>query len=295
MFDRIMGKYLLDSGRLTKAQLSMVYQVQESKRAKLGVIAVTEMLMTVAQAEEINALQATMDKRFGDLAIERGYLSEIQVGYLLSLQGNEFQTFTSALVEKKMMTLEEVDSILKKYQLEKGLNDNQMAALKSGDIDLIVPIFTGTDDPEYNALFKYGIKNVYRLVDTHLVIDNVYTVHNIKEECIAYQCFDGEVKATIALVGKNGDLQKLAKSYTKEEFIETEEDALDAMCELINCINGLYATDRSRKGKKIELDPPYFITKFGEISGEDIRVMPIYSCDAEAWLVVSVNSNTTVK
>ena len=69
MFDRIMGKYLIDKGRLTKAQLSAVYQVQESKRAKLGVIAVSEKLMTVAQAEEINALQATMDKRFGDLCV----------------------------------------------------------------------------------------------------------------------------------------------------------------------------------------------------------------------------------
>ncbi|WP_029322630.1 chemotaxis protein CheX [Butyrivibrio sp. AE3004] len=295
MFDRIMGKYLLDRGKLSKAQLSLAYQVQESKRAKLGVIAVNEKLMTVAQAEEINALQATMDKRFGDLAIERGYLSEIQVGYLLSLQGNEFQTFTSALIAKEMMSLEELDETLKMYQQEKGLNDEQMTALKSGDIELIVPIFSGTDDPEYNALFDYGIKNLYRLVDTHLYLGNVYTVHNIKEECIAYQSFDGDVKATVALIGKNENLQKLAKSYTKEEFIETEEDALDAMCELINCINGLYATDRSKKGKKIELEPPYFITKFGEIDGEDIRIMPVYCCDTEVLLIVSAHSNTTVK
>ena len=86
-----------------------------------------------------------------------------------------------------------------------------------------------------------------------------------------------------------------AKNQTKEEFIETEEDALDAMCELINCINGLYATDRSKKGKKIDLEPPYFITKFGEIAGQEIRVMPIYCSGAEVLLVVSVGSDVTVK
>ena len=295
MFDRIIGKYLLGKGRLTKEQLSIVYDIQESKRAKLGVIAVSEKLMTVAQAEEINALQATMDKRFGDLAIERGYITEIQLGYLLSLQQNEFMTFTSALVEKKIMTLEEVDAMIREYQQEKQYTDEQMTILKNCDIDLIVPLFTGSDDEEYNAIFKYGIKNIYRLVDTHLFVGNVYTVRNVKAECIAYQAFSGDITATIALIGKDADLQKMAKSYTKEEFIETEEDALDAMCELINCINGLYATDRSKKGKKIDLEPPYFITKFGEIDGEDIKIMPVYCADAEVLLVVSVGNGVTVK
>ncbi|WP_026660903.1 chemotaxis protein CheX [Butyrivibrio sp. AC2005] len=295
MFDRILGKYLLDRGTITKAQLYTAYQVMESRRARLGVIAVTEKLMTVAQAEEINAIQAMKDKRFGDLAIERGYISEIQLGYLLSLQGNEFQTFTSALVEKCIMTLEEVDNILRTYQQDKELTEDQMTALKNGDPDYIVPLFTETEDEEYNALFKYGVKNLYRLVDTHLSFGHVYTAGNIKEECIAYQSFSGDIKATVAIVGKNEELQKLAKSYTKEEFIETEEDALDAMCELINCINGLYATDRSKKGKRINLDPPYFITRFGEIAGEDLHVMPIYCCDAEVRLVIAVNSDVSVK
>ncbi|WP_022762757.1 chemotaxis protein CheX [Butyrivibrio sp. AD3002] len=295
MFDRIMGKYLLEKGRLTKEQLSAVYQIHESKRAKLGVIAVSEKLMTVAQAEEINALQATMDKRFGDLAVERGYLTEMQLGYLLSLQGNEFLTFTSALVEKGHMTLEDVDAILKEYQQEKQMSDEQMTALKNCDVDFIVPIFTGTDDTEYNDIFRYGIKNIYRLVDAHLAIDNAYTAGNVKGECIAYQVFSGDISATVALVGKNEELQKMAKGYTKEEFIETEEDALDAMCELINCINGLYATDRSKKGKKIDLDPPYFITKFGEIAGDQFRVMPVYCCGAQGLLVVALGGNVTVK
>ncbi len=112
MFDRIMGKYLVNKGVLSKGQLSQVYQMQEAKRAKLGVIAVTERLMTVAQAGGINALQATMDKRCGDLAVERRDLTNIQVGRLLSLQGDVFPTFTSAIVEKGFMTLEGIDSAL---------------------------------------------------------------------------------------------------------------------------------------------------------------------------------------
>ncbi len=295
MFDRIMGKYLVNKGVLSKGQLSQVYQMQEAKRAKLGVIAVTERLMTVAQAEEINALQATMDKRFGDLAVERGYLTNIQVGRLLSLQGDVFPTFTSAIVEKGFMTLEGIDSALTNYQQEKGLTDDQMESLKRGDLEAIVPIFLDTKDEEYVAVITYGIKNIFRLVDAHMAIDYSYKCTNIKQECVSYQKFNGDVCATVAIVGKDEDIQHMAKCYTKEEFIETKEDALDAMCELINCINGLYATDRSKKGKKIELEPPLFITKFADIAGEDVHVIPVYSGEAEVYFVVSLGSDVVVK
>lgn len=295
MFDRIMGKYFVDSGKLQQGQLSQVYQIQESNRARLGVIAVAEKLMTVVQAEEINALQATMDKRFGDLAIERGYLNQAQVDRLLSLQGNEFLTFTQAIVDRGFMTLEEVDNAISSYQREKGLTDEQMNDLKSGDMEKIVPIFVDSQDEEYRHLFTYGIKNIYRLVDVHMTIDNSKTGHAIQDECVGYQQFNGDLKATVAILGKDADIQKVAKSYTKEEFIETREDALDAMCELINCINGLYATDKSKQGKRIDLEPPIFISKFAEVSGDDLHIMPVHSSGSTIYLVISMRDDVSVK
>ena len=55
MFDRLMGKFLVEEGMLSKGQLDQVYRTQEQNHAKMGVIAVSEKLMTIAQAEEINA------------------------------------------------------------------------------------------------------------------------------------------------------------------------------------------------------------------------------------------------
>ncbi len=295
MFDRIIGKYFVDSGKLQQSQLSQVYQIQESKRAKLGVIAVTEKLMTVAQAEEINALQATKDKHFGDLAIERGYLTQTQVGRLLSLQGNVFTTFTSAIVERGFMTLEELDNAINEFQREKGFTDEQMVLLKAGDLADIVPMYVDKADEEYIQLFTYGIKNFYRLVDTHIYIDKSYVVHSIQDECLGYQQFSGDIKATVAIIGKDDYMQYMAKKYTKEEFIETKEDALDAMCELINCINGLYATDKSNQGKRIDLEPPVFLSEFAEVSGDDIHIMPIHSGDSVLYLIVSINSDVNIK
>ena len=85
MFDRIFGSYLLKSGSVTVQQLQEVYEEQENNRVRLGVIAVSEKLMTTKQVEEVNHLQAIMDKRFGDICVEKGYLSEQQVAQLFWL------------------------------------------------------------------------------------------------------------------------------------------------------------------------------------------------------------------
>ena len=57
MLDRLIGASLAQQGMITKSQLMQVYRKQESDRAKLGVIAVAERMMTIAQAEQVNMLQ----------------------------------------------------------------------------------------------------------------------------------------------------------------------------------------------------------------------------------------------
>ena len=86
----------------------------------------------------------------------------------------------------------------------------------------------------------------------------------------------------------------MAIAYTKEEFIETKEDALDAVCELINCINGLYATEVSLSGGKIDLEPPNFFVTFSEVSSEEMIVMPVFICGAELKFVIAVSKDITV-
>ena len=75
MFDRIFANYLAECGKLSEQNLKDIFSIQDSKRVRLGVIAVSEKLMSIEQVEEVNQLQAVLDKRFGDIAIEKGYLN----------------------------------------------------------------------------------------------------------------------------------------------------------------------------------------------------------------------------
>lgn len=294
MFDRLIGKYLLEQNLINKSQLSSVYHVQESNSAKLGVIAVSERLMTIAQAEQVNALQASIDKRFGDIAIEKGYLTETQVGRLLQLQGNRYLSFIQALVDTNTLTMEQIHDAEAQYQRLNGFTESDMAALKAGDVEKIVPIFVDTENPAYRAMFAMGVKNMYRLVDSHIYIGKAYKVRTFKEEVMGFQKFHGDQKATVAISGRYEDIQKMAVAYTKEEFIETREDALDAICELINCINGLYATEQSHNEKKIELEPPEFKVSFSEANCDEIWIMPIYICQGEVKYLIAISENMRI-
>ena len=294
MFDRLIGVYLVEKGLLDKSQLEKAYQIQESNCAKLGVIAVAEKLMTIAQAEQVNAMQASMDKRFGDIAIERGYLTETQVSRLVELQGNPYLAFIQALTDMGAISMSKLAEVEEEYQKLHGFTESDMATLKSGDVEKIVPIFLETEDPIYRGMFSMGIKNMYRLVDSHVFVGKAYTTKNIKDEVLGYQKFHGDQNAFVGISGKFEDVQRMAKAYTKEEFVETKEDALDAVCELINCINGLYVTEQSKNSKFIELEPPGFSISSPEASCDEIMVMPVYICGGEVKYFIAVSKDIKI-
>ncbi len=294
MLDRLIGAYLVEQGVLTKSQLVQVYSKQESDRAKLGVIAVAEKMMTIAQAEQVNMLQSSMDKRFGDIAVEKGYLTDIQVQRLLGLQGNTYLTFLQSVVDMGFQTMEQLESIEADYQKANGFTESDMAALKTGDVEKAVPIFLNSDDPVFGGMFAMGIKNMYRLVDNHVYVGKAYTSRVLKDEVLGYQKFHGDQQAVVAISGKYEDVRKMAIAYTKEEFIETREDALDAVCELINCINGLYASEQSRNDSKIELEPPNFSVSFAQASSDEMIVMPVYIAGGEVKDIIAVSKDILI-
>ena len=239
-------------------------------------------------------LQSSMDKRFGDIAVEKGYLTDIQVQRLLGLQGNTYLTFLQSVVDMGFQTMEQLESIEADYQKANGFTESDMAALKTGDVEKAVPIFLNSDDPVFGGMFAMGIKNMYRLVDNHVYVGKAYTSRVLKDEVLGYQKFHGDQQAVVAISGKYEDVRKMAIAYTKEEFIETREDALDAVCELINCINGLYASEQSRNDSKIELEPPNFSVSFAQASSDEMIVMPVYISGGEVKYIIAVSKDILI-
>jgi hypothetical protein len=186
MFCRCFGNYLLGKNIITQEQLDHILDYRKSNRVKLGLIAVEQKLLTTTKAEEINHLQMKMDKRFGDIAIEKGYLTEEEVSKLLKLQGTPYLLFVQAVTEHDMLSKEKVDACLVGFQKDNSYNQIEMEALKNGEIDKVVALLTKADQP-YNELITLVINNLIRFVNTDIAIGAKKLSKEVKISHIAIQ------------------------------------------------------------------------------------------------------------
>jgi hypothetical protein len=275
MINRLFGNYLVETGKITQAQLDEVIETQKKVRVKLGLIAVAEKLMTPEQADEVNHLQAIMDKRYGDIAVEKGYLTDEQVGRLLGLQGNAYLTFIQALDDCKYMTPEESDAALAEYQKDNSFTATDIDALKSGDADRIVPLFLPSEVTGLQAeLVQGAVRALIRLIDSDTYVLKGAVIDAFEADRFALQDMDGDHAATLSFAADGDALKAIADVYGQEDFAQVDLDALDAVGEFINCVNGMFSTKLSGTCNMDMLPPSYKDARSTAKAGK-ICVLPI--------------------
>ncbi|MDD4111564.1 MAG: chemotaxis protein CheX [Herbinix sp.] len=294
MFGLYFGDYLLEKEKISRLQLKEVMTLQQTSRAKLGLIAVAEKLLTPKQAEELNELQKHKDSRFGDIAIEKGYLLKEEVNYLLNLQGNSYLKFIQTLTERNLMTMEQIESSLEEYKREYGFSDTELDALKSGDIDRIIPVFVDTNVPFVGECITLVIRNIVRFINNNIKLKKAYTVKEFAFSSIAYQQLIGSHELFVGFAGVDDALLEIASPFAKEDFEALDEDAFDSICEFINCSNGLYASKLSTEDIDIDMTPPNYDQNKSLTSDGEIYVVPITINEKQSNLLVIVDHRVEI-
>ena len=294
MVSSIVGNYLMEKGLLTGEQFRDILNEQQKVRVKLGLIAVAEGLMTQEEADRVNQLQAVMDRRFGDIAVEKGYLTEGQVNSLLKKQGNAYLAFAQAMENQQLMTIEQLEQILLDYRCENHFTASDMDALKSDDVDSILPLFLPVDSEAYYGIAGTAVRTLMRLVDTGLYPDKAYIMQKTEDENGALQKVEGEKGFVSALGGKGNALQFTASVFGQEKFASVDEDALDAIGELLNCINGLYVSE-CKDGSSLELMPPSFKTGIQGFESRKMLVLPIHIKNDCVDLMIAIGDEIEMK
>lgn len=288
MFSQFFGHYLLENQKITAEQFSSCMNYIKANRVKLGLIAENEGLLTRNQANELNYLQMQSDKRFGDLAVEKGYLTDADVTYLLGRQGNPYLIFIQALEEGNVMTREEIDAALASFQNDLALSDEEMKAVQDGNIEGMLPAFMESEDPRYASLVGLTLRNIVRFVTSYIRMEKGSFVSSLKAKYIAYQHTTGDYDGFLGFVCNNDGILTLADGYAKEKFETVDEDSLDSVCEFTNCVNGLYATELSYQNISIDMQPPEFLFD-GTIEGEgEFFVLPLYIDGKHSDLIVKL-------
>ncbi len=241
----------------------------------------------------MNQLQQMQDRRFGDIAVDKGYLTEEQVSSLLKMQGDQYLLFVQALIDHNYLSLEGIQQELKAYKKEERFSALDLDAIKSSDLDKIVPVFTKeTSIPpvmkDYLALIA---RNFVRFIDTDVRLEQAERVNSCSVPFMASQEMEGEFNFFVGISGEEDALLSAASIYGKETFDQIDEDALDAVCEFINCNNGLYASKLSEEDIELELMPPVMYTKKTRIQTDGpMYCLPLYISGKKLELVICLES-----
>lgn len=295
MVESIIGNYLIEKGLLTKEQLKDIRLEQQKARAKLGLIAIAEGLMTQEETERVNRLQSIMDKRFGDIAIEKKYLTKGQVEALLKKQGNAYLSFAQVLEDQQLMTIEQLEQYLVDFKCEKRMGDFAIVDLKSDDVDRILPFYLPEGCEQYLNVAGVAIRTLIRCVDTEVYPEPAYLTTELMADNGAVQYVEGEHDVACCIAGKENDLLQTASIFGREDFSQVDEDALDAIGELLNCINGLYASALSQSGISTELLPPEYSAKLTKITCKKMLVIPLHIKESSLNFVIAIDEKVEMK
>ena len=277
MFTNIFGNYLVRKNIITDDEFLSIKMQIDKTRVKLGLIAVSEKLMTEKQAEEVNLKQQMMDKKFGDIAISLGYLNEVQVERLLALQGNEYMRFCQSAVDKNILTLEQIEGALDYYKKENGFTFSDMEDIKSGDVDRVLPLFLPElPDGPFVDLLAVTFRCINRLASDDISIKRGYTTSEYRTGAVAMQEIVGDYNVLTAFSGDDKGILAIAEAFAKQFFDEVDVNALDSVGEFINISDGLFATAKSQEGMELNLLPPRLSKDPIEIKGSTIVVIPIF-------------------
>ncbi|MDF2539198.1 MAG: hypothetical protein K0S76_2219 [Herbinix sp.] len=290
MFGQYFGNYLIEKNKISQTEFEDVMMQQQISRLKLGFIAVAEKLLTTKQAEEINDIQKKLDRRFGDIAVEKGYLLTEEVTYLLNMQGSSYLKFVQALTENNILSIEEIENCLEDFKKDNEFSDSDLDALKTGDIDRIISVFVDVDIPLTGECISLALRNVVRFINNNIRLKKAYTVKEYSFGNIAYQQVIGDHQIFCGIAGNENALLSIASPFAKETFQKLDEDAFDSVCEFINCTNGLYASKLSLEDIQIDMTPPLYDTGKTLVSNGEIYVVPIIIEGEQADLLVVVNN-----
>ena len=286
MVEYILGNYLVETGKITAEQLAYTLADQDTVRVKLGLIAVAEGMMTLEQTAEVNRLQALMDQRFGDIAVQKGYLTDEQVGKLLKKQGNAYLSFIQTLVDGEYLDMEDVELVINTFRLINGFSNSEMEDLKSDEAERIVPLFIPEEGKKFAGIISTAVKTLIRLIDRHIYIGKAEMVSSFPTKDMVSQSLEGENGLIACFSEGNGALLQVCSKFAQDEFEQLDLDSLDAAGELLNCINGLYASGLSRDGKFLELLPPDYSDVTAKSKTEICRV-PVFIGDKKLYFTVA--------
>lgn len=294
MFSQLFGKYLIEINVISQEELDGIIKSLRDTRTKIGFLAIAKGFLTETETNEINRLQGLEDAKFGDIAVSRGFLSESQLEELLKMQDDDNVKFIQRLSEEKEISVAEINGYLEDFKREYGFDDSELEALKNEDIDSIVPIFAFAAKPYITDLVALALRNLTRFISTDYYIEKIQRVKEMDYNAFTCMEMKGDANINLGFLADDdtSGLILIANRFADEEYTELDENVFDSVGEFLNCTAGLFATNISHKGVKVEIFPQF--TYENQTAIADAYVLPIYIEGHEVFFYITLDEEAVI-
>lgn len=277
MINRLFGNYLVEKQILSQDQLEDLLPVQKDFKAEAATIAVINKVLTSAAVLELLDRIDTGNERFGETAIDAGYLTDEKLDEILTYQSNSFMKFIQSLLNRGAFTLDQINPFLDEFQQNGGYNDAQLSSLIHDDLAECVNIFVPLKSVLLKEFIRTLVQTIRRLIDCDAYLDKAYTARSLQLDKYACQTIVGDMHMRVYISAPDNNLLAIANHFTEDTYNAVGEDALDNVGEFINCVNGLFATNLSYDDVAIDMNAPEYSIDGPFISNEKLYVIPVHA------------------
>lgn len=277
MINRLFGNYLVTKQILSQSQLDDLLPVRKDFKAEVETIAVINKVLTSAAAQKLIEQIDKEKEHFGQAAIEAGYLSDEKLDEILTYQANSFMKFIQSLLNRGILSLDQINPSLDEFQQLGGYSDAQVSSLIHDDLEDCIHIFVPLKSEKLKEFTLTLVQTIRRLVDCDTYLDKAYTARSLQLDKYACQMIVGDMHMKVYISAPDNGLLAIANYFTENSYDTVNEDALDNVGEFINCVNGLFATNLSYDDVSIDMNSPEYSMDGPFISNEKLYVIPIHA------------------
>lgn len=277
MINRLFGNYLVTKQILSQSQLDDLLPVRKDFKAEVETIAVINRVLTLAAAQKLIEQIDKEKEHFGQAAIEAGYLSDEKLDEILTYQVNSFMKFIQSLLNRGILSLDQINPFLDEFQQLGGYSDAQVSSLIHDDLEDCIHIFVPLKSERLKEFTLTLVQTIRRLIDCDTYLDKAYTARSLQLDKYACQMIGGDMHMKVYISAPDNGLLAIANYFTQNSYDTVNEDALDNVGEFINCVNGLFATNLSYDDISIDMNSPEYSMDGPFISNEKLYVIPIHA------------------
>ena len=262
MYAQFFGNYLLSHELITKEQLLAAMEQKNTKRPKLGTIAMHAGYMSASEVEHIHILQTHQDRKFGELAIEVGILTPEQVDELLCSQTPDYLALGQALIDAGVIDNFEWERLIIEYISENEIYDLDSAEDSKEKVEQLFRHYLAeSEDARDNdvAVMYCSLlfNNLVRFIgDDFTPVLGTRIIEYPKNFCVS-QSICGRYNIKMYIDMPEEVCIEFASRYVGDEFYDFDEYVEAAVADFANLHNGLFCVNVSNTDNiELVLDPP---------------------------------------